>query len=377
MSHPTFRAVVSAQFVAIIAALTCGSLVLAQPGRGPVPREARGTIKSIDASARTITIYAVEGGSSPVEKKFTLAKDAEIALGDGTLRRGVLTAGKLEDLAPGTQLTLTLAEGSEDSVVSLLAQGPQVRGPVKSVDTGKKEITVTVFAGGRDPGAEDQTFAVTDSTEIGIDDGRGRRFSIREGKLADVVAGAQVTLQLSPDRKSVQAIVAEGPTLQGIAKAVEPGKLTLAMNAQRPGEEPSEMTLDVAADALVTLDDGRGRRLSQTVGKLSDIPTGSLVRARLSGDQKQAVQITAEGPNQAGLVKSVDAAKRTITVALYANRGAEPEEKTLVVAPDARIVIDNKPAGLDEIKPVENGPFANLRLSLDQKSVQAITLVNR
>ncbi len=53
-------------------------------------------------------------------------------------------------------------------------------------------------------------------------------------------------------------------------------------------------------------------------------------------------------------------------------RGENPEEKTLPVAKDARIVLDGNESKLADIKVFDNGPFAMLRLSLDQKSVQSI-----
>jgi hypothetical protein len=341
-----------------------------------VPREARGTVKSVDAKTGVVTITTTEPGRDPVEKQFTLAKDAEIAIGDGLPRRGALAAGKIDDLAKGSIVGLSLAD-DDKTVTSVLVQGPTVRGMVQSVDAAKKQLKVTVFPqfGGpqRDQQPEEKTYKVADGAEIGIDDGRGRRFSIAAGKLADVTAGVQVTMQLTPDQKEVQSLVAEAPTLTGTVKSAGDDKLSVTFGPQRGDEAPEEKTLDVATDAVVWLDDGRGRRLSLTVGKLADVPAGATVRVRLAPDQKLAVQITAEGPNLPGLVKSVDAEKRTITVATF-NRDRQPEEKTYAVADDARVVIDNAPGKLDEIKPADNGPFASLRLSLDQKTAQAITI---
>lgn len=74
------------------------------------------------------------------------------------------------------------------------------------------------------------------------------------------------------------------------------------------------------------------------------------------------------------MLKAVDAAKGTITVATR-QRGAEPEEKTYPVAKGARVIVEGKPGKLDDLKPGENGPFVQLRLSLDQKSVQSIVAV--
>jgi hypothetical protein len=84
--------------------------------------------------------------------------------------------------------------------------------------------------------------------------------------------------------------------------------------------------------------------------------------------------VAASGPQTGGMLKEVDTEKRTIKVAMFAARGQDPEEKTLDVAADARIVVDNQSATLGDVKPSDNGPFVNLRLSLDQKTVQVITV---
>jgi hypothetical protein len=368
----------SAGLAAVVSLSMTGSLVWAQaPGRPAPPREIRGTIQSVDAKTRTLTVLASDGRTAPVEKKFTLTQDAEIALGVGVQPRGLYKPGKLDDLGEGTLVTLTPAEGSDDSIVSLTANGPTLRGRLKSVDAAKKTVTATLFAfATRSAEPEEKTFTLSADAEIGIDDGRGRRFSIREAKLADLVEGSGVTLQISPDGKEVQSIVAEGVSLNGavLENPADKRQLKLRVGPSAPGEEPGERTVDVAEDALIVLDDGRGRRLSLTAGKLADIPAGSTVNVRMSGDQKQAVYVSASGPQTGGLVKEVDAEKRTIKIALFTARGQEPEEKTLAVAADARIVVDNAPAKLDAVKPAENGPFVNLRLSLDQKTVQSITV---
>src|SRR5690349_17106488 len=116
-------------FLPLLATLLSFSLVVAQqPGRGPTLREVRGVVKSVDVASQTVTIAMTGGGNIGSDKTFKLAPDAEIALGDGTQRPSVFTAGKLTDLAAGTLLTLQLADGSDEAVLSIIAQGPQLRG---------------------------------------------------------------------------------------------------------------------------------------------------------------------------------------------------------------------------------------------------------
>lgn len=207
-----------------------------------------------------------------------------------------------------------------------------------------------------------------------MDDGRGRRFSIKEGKLADVAAGATVTLQLTLDQKQVVSLQAEGPVLFGVVRSLDLSRnlLTLSLGPSRDGVGGGERIFELASDAIVMLDDGKGCRLSIKEGKLADIPTGVAANVRLSADQRFATLLRAEGPSLSVLIKAVDSVNGTITVAIRVGRGENPEEKTLSVAKDARIVLDGNESKLTDLKVSDNGPFAILRLSLDQKSVQSI-----
>jgi hypothetical protein len=129
--------------------------------------------------------------------------------------------------------------------------------------------------------------------------------------------------------------------------------------------------LSVAENAVVLLDDGKGRRLSVKHGKLADVPVGSMVNARLSVSQPTVMQLRAEGPIVMGLIKSVDVNQRTLTIAIPKGRG-EAEEKTYTVPQDARISMDGAASDLANLKPGNNGPIVMLRLSLDQQ-VRMIT----
>ena len=58
-----------------------GAVSAQQAGRVPAVREIRGIVKSVDAKKGAITVATAEGPQSTGEKTFTLAKEAEIALG--------------------------------------------------------------------------------------------------------------------------------------------------------------------------------------------------------------------------------------------------------------------------------------------------------
>lgn len=347
-------------------------------GRRPAAPEVRGIVKTVDAKGGVITVMTGQSRENVGDKTFTLAKNVEIVTGNMIGRFGIFKEAKLADLSEGTIVTLSLAAGQKDVVESIVAEGPAVRGQLKAVDAKKGTLTVTLAPSRREEAEEEKTYAVDAGTEIAVDDGRGRRFSIREAKLEDLAAGAAVNLRLSLDKKKVQSVLAEGPSVFGAVKELGKKSLTIVTRPARGGEAGEERTVDIADDALIVFDDGRGRRLSLKEGKLADVLPGSSAMARLSADQSQVTFLRIEGPGITGLLKSVDAANRSITIAVPKGRGEEPEEKTFTVAKDARIAIDNNnQALLADLKIADNGPFVMLRLSLDQKTVQAVMARSR
>jgi hypothetical protein len=54
-----------------------------------------------------------------------------------------------------------------------------------------------------------------------------------------------------------------------------------------------------------------------------------------------------------------------------------PHEKTLPLAQGARILLAGNEAKLADLKITDDGPFVMVRLTLDQKSVQAVTVNQR
>jgi hypothetical protein len=340
-------------------------------GREPQRPEVRGVLKAADAAAGTVTIATGRGREATPDSTYAVAKDAEVVVGSGR-GRGLFHAVKLADLPAGTVVSLALS-ADQKTVEALVAEEPSVQGVLKSVDAAKNTLTVGQ-GGGREPVAEETTYALAPHAEIAVDDGRGRRLSIKEAKLTELVPGAMVTLRLSVDRKHVHSVIAEGANLYGLVKAVDPAKntVTLAVRPPRGDDAGEERVLPVAGDALVLLDDGKGRLLSLKQGKLGDVPVGAAAAAKLSPDQSQVMSLRAEGPTVTGLLKVADPAKGTITITQPRGRGEEPEEKTFTVAGDARVLSEGAAAKLGDLKAGDNGPVVQLRLSLDQKTVQFV-----
>jgi RNA polymerase sigma factor (sigma-70 family) len=342
---------------------------------GPMHPQVRAVVKSVDTGANTITVTIAtrDRETPPADKTFTLSKNAEVGVGSGGRGSGLLKEGKLGDLTAGVWVTLILS-ADEKTVEAVLAENPTVRGLLKEFDTGKNTVTITRSVGGRGRGEEAteevKTYALAPRAEIGIDDGRGRRFSIREGKLDDLSAGAIVILTLTIDQKQVQSLIAEGPTISGLAKAVNADKSSVVLAIPQRGGDAEEMTKAVAQNAVILLDDGKGRRFSLKEGKLADVPAGAAISVKLSPDQTQIMTLRAEGATTGGRVKAVDPKNNLITIEIQSGRRENPEEKTLPLAKDVRVVIDGNEAKLTDIKNGED--LVQLRLSLDQKEVQSI-----
>jgi hypothetical protein len=343
--------------------------------RGPQTAQVRGLIRAVDTAKNTITLAIPNRGrEAPEEKTFTLGKHAEVLVDAG---RGpfVRKEVKLADLPTGAVAALTL-EFDGKTVESVFAEGPSFQGTVKAIDAGKRTVTLMLGGFGRGEEAPEKTFSVSKKAEIGIDDGRGRRFSMKEGKLADIQTGALVSVKLSLDQKTVESMTATGPHVFGVVKAVDVAKHTITLKTppRNRGEDEEEKTWTLAKDADVLVDEGRGGRGFGRAAKLSDLVAGAVVTLKLSVDQKSAVVVRASGPTVFGQLKSVDAGKRTVTVLVGAGRGSDGEEKTFTLAKKARVFSEGKPIKLAEVK-AKGDTLVSLQLSLDQKEVKSVTVV--
>src|SRR5262249_52032823 len=112
--------------------------------------------------------------------------------------------------------------------------------------------------------------------------------------------------------------------------------------------------------------------LSVKKAKLADIPVGSVAAVKLSVDQSTVMMLRAEGATVTGMLKGVDPDKGIVIITISRGRGEDPEEKSLTVSKDVGVFIDGVESTFANLKVGDNGPILQLRLSLDQKSVQVI-----
>jgi small nuclear ribonucleoprotein (snRNP)-like protein len=310
----------------------------------------QGTLKAADADASTITAtVAMKKGEPATDKTFAVAKNVRLFIDDGQVpgkSKPVKQPG-LADLPVSAVVYLKLS-ADRKVVGSIRVEGQTVTGLVKGVDGARNTITITISAKGQPD--VDRTFPVVKAAQVFIDDGTAKvKAKPADARLiADVPVGAQTTLRLSLDGRSVVAIVAEGPGVQGTVKAVDGAKNTLTLHDK---EVEDGKTYSILPDAAVFLDGKYERK------KLSDVPVGSVVDLKLLAGQKTARDIRSYGPTVTGSVAG-NAGDDSIT--LREKEG----DKTFAVARDARILIDEKTAG--KLTDLIDGTVAQLRLSADQ-----------
>jgi RNA polymerase sigma factor (sigma-70 family) len=312
-----------------------------------------GTIKAVDAARRTVTVAAWANKKGEGERALTIqvADDTRLTISDGKAKGKLpqTEARTLADLPVGAVVTARLSV-DEKVAGSLDVRGPEVRGVVKAVDADKRRLTVQ---SGKD---SEQTFTIP--ADLAIVRGDGKKGQAGLVKLADVPAGAQVSVQLSPDQKTVVSLTAEGASLFGTVKAVDAGerKITLTVFVSK-GEPSEEKILTVARDAQVWID---GKE-----SKLADLPVEAVVRVRLTLDQKAAGSIDAEGRSLYGVVTAVDAANGILTL----TTGKGGDQTVALAAKEAALTIDGRPGKLADV-PVES--LASAKVSADQKTVLSL-----
>jgi RNA polymerase sigma factor (sigma-70 family) len=294
------------------------------------------TVKAVDADKGTIT--------DRYDMVFSVTKDTKVEI-EGK-------PGKLADVPVGA-LFHALLSADQKTVRRIKVEGPEFSGGlIKAVDADKG--TVTFDDDRAPPELVGKTFSVAKDADIRIDG--------KPGKLAELPPGAVIQLlSLYVDQKTARRLSAQGPEFGAVVKAVDADKGTITLDDDKGPPELVGRTLPVAKDADIQID--------EKPGKLAELPPGTSVNVRLSADRKMVRRISAEGSKPGGLVKAVDAEKSTIT---FDEEKASPElvGKTIPVAKDADIQIDDKPGGL--LAAVPPGAFVQVHLSADQKTARRV-----
>ncbi len=315
----------------------------------------RASSSAIDAGKRTLTIGGKEG-----DRTFEIGKDAKITINDGKGDKSSLKESKLANLPVGALVSLRLSlDGKE--VVALSAEGRNLDGVLKAVDSDKRTITLTT--GSKGEPSVDHTLEMSKDARITIDDGREGKFAGgKEGKLTDIPVEARVSVKLSLDQKVVSVYVA-APQLSGVVKGNAGANQVTLLAGKGP-----EQTYNVAKGVRVLAENDREI-------KLADLIDGTVISGKLSPDRSQLIgTIRAEGPSFRGVVKGVDAGKGTITLTVNVKKGGDGEDRTFPVTKQTQIVTEvyGIPVKLADIRVDRE---AMVRLALDQKAAVKVTVL--
>ncbi len=305
-----------------------------------------GVYKTADG-AKSITV-TVKAGGEAAEKTFDLAKDVRVSFGGGKGGK-VAEEAKLADLKAGAPVRLLLSLDGK-SAVAIQAEGATIRGTLKEVDAEKRTLTVTVAA--KNEPAEDKAVEVAKDARVSIDG--------KDGKLADLPAGAQVAVQLSPKGAKAVVIQADGGGVRGLVR----GNAT--DDSVTIGGKGDDQTFTVGKDTQVIVE---GRP-----GKLSDLIEGTVVNARASADRKRLVgAVNAEGPTHRGIIKETDEKNNKITLIVGGKNGVGGEEKTFALTKKTAIVTEGLGVAR-EVSDLRAEREVILRLAIDQKAAARIII---
>lgn len=275
-----------------------------------------------------------------------------VAIGAATLMTTVRAADPVKPAGPAVKVDKGVPEF-----------GPTVRGGVKSMDVEKLMITVYSKKDGK-PNVQTFDLAKDVKVILLVNETKG---SQPEGKLADITAGTPVSLQLAADGATVVRIAVSGRGMHASVKGVDAAKHTITV-ASKGAKGLVEATFSVTKDARIVVPDMKVKGKYER-RKLGDLSAGTPVVLQFSArDVRTVTGITVLGRTINGLVQSVDAAKRTVTI------GVGEKAQTLPVAADARVWIREDGREREgELADVDEGMKVSFSLSaLDQKTVTAI-----
>jgi hypothetical protein len=230
------------------------------------------SVEAYDDSKGTLTFMQKGEGSRtvPVSKDVRLGADEE----DGG------TQPTLKDLTKGTPVMIQLSVDGK-TVVGIHFMSPSLYTMVKSVDTAKGAITVTVKEEG---GLAEKTFALAKGVTVHVAD----TIDNREMKPADLEEEMTVVLRLSRDRKTVLGITAYGPSFSGTLKAVNAERGEIIVLVKEEGGI-AEKVHELVKHAQISLYDGKTDRQV----KLGELTEGMQVSVRLTVDKEKVVAVHA------------------------------------------------------------------------------------
>jgi len=289
--------------------------------------------------------------------KIALAAMLVIGLVAGT--------GLVADQALAQKPAKPASAGASDKVKPEV--GLTVRGKLKSINATDKTIAVDVPKNEGTKASEEKSYKLSADVAVTIDESFTKEKPPPAGKVSDLSAGLEVSIQLSPDKSTAVAIHARGPTVHASLAKADPEKGTLTIHIKgKDGLE--EQTLTMAKEAKIILTDGLTKDEKPKEAALGDLEAGTHVQVQESVDRKNALGVRVMAKTLLARVTSVDVGNNTLTVSLKEDGGLV--DKTLTLVKDARI----EGAKLNEL---QAGTAVAVTLSVFDKSQAVIVRVRR
>lgn len=277
----------------------------------------------------------------------------------------------LRDLSEGMRAYLKL---NDQDVVAIRAEWMPQWATFATVDAEKGKVTWN---------HEGQ------SKELTVKDDARIMIAGKAGKVSDLKANQRLKMVTTLDRKQILAIdvpsfslvrpgEGEGgprvegkerdrldgrPGLFGVVTEVDAAKGQVTLLINREGET-SFKTITLTDAPIKFLLEGREAKDL----KFADVAKGAQLAIRMDEDGKTVKEAYLQPVRLQGVVKSVDAAARKITIS------KEDSEKSFDVSPDARIVLGREATGLDNLRA---GVTVILLLSPDRSQVLGLMVAPR
>jgi RNA polymerase sigma factor (sigma-70 family) len=243
------------------------------------------TVKAVDTGKHTLT--AVVGNKKEQqEKTYELARDVRVILNDGRTKGDKGQEGSVSDVTAGRSVELRLAPGGK-AVAAITLRPWSLSGAVKSVDAGKRTLTVTTKG---ENGEVEKTYSLVEGGHVLLSDRLTKEDKEREGKLADLAAGTTVQVRVSAvDPKTALELRPQGKSLFGELKGVDVDGRTITVTVKEDGGLVDK-ALSVDRKAKLTMSNALG---SSSDIKLKDLKAGLPVLVQLSVfDATKAVRVT-------------------------------------------------------------------------------------
>lgn len=139
-----------------------------------------------------------------------------------------------------------------------------------------------------------------------------------------------------------------------------------SITVRQGGDRPKSLTFPLATDARITID-----------GKPADVTQlarGANVYLQRFPGEEEVFGVRGEGASVVGVLASIDAVNRKLTMSLPRGKEAPPREKSYTWSPDVQVVVHGESRQVTDLTP---GVQLILKLSVDGRRVVEIVALRR